>query len=49
MLALLRFLFKLACLTLVLAFISSIGMAWLFTHPEVKTVAQLFHSKPVRD
>ena len=37
MLAVLRFLVKLAALAAVGAFISSIGMAWLFAHPEVKT------------
>ena len=37
MLALLRFLVKLACLALVLAFFSSIGMAYLFAHKEITT------------
>lgn len=49
MLYLIRFLVKLACIVLVLAFFGSIGMAWLFAHPEVKTFTQLFHTKPARN
>ena len=37
MFGLLRFLLKLAALGAVLAFFGSIGMAYLFAHPEIKT------------
>ena len=37
MLSLLRFLVKFALVALVVAFASSIGMAYLFAHPEIKT------------
>ena len=43
MLALLRFLAKLACLVLVLAFFASIGVAFLLANPQIKTFSQLFH------
>ena len=43
MLALLHFLVKLACLVLVLAFVASIGVAYLLANPQIKTFSQLFH------
>ena len=46
MLSLLRFLFKLACLVLVLAFIGSVGIGYLFANPQIQTVSQLFHLQP---
>ena len=42
MLALLRFLFNLALIALGFAFLSAIGFGYLFAHPEVKTISQLF-------
>lgn len=41
MLSLLRFLVKCALIALVVAFLSSIGMAFLFAHPEIKTFSQI--------
>ena len=40
MLSLLRFLVKCALIALIVAFFSSIGMAWVFAHPEIKTFSQ---------
>lgn len=41
MLALLRFLVKCALIALVVAFFSSIGMAYLWAHPELKSLSQI--------
>ncbi|MET4073624.1 ABC-type molybdate transport system permease subunit [Hymenobacter sp. UYCo722] len=43
MLYLFRFLVKIACIALVLAFIFSISIAWLFAHPEVTTKSTKSH------
>ena len=46
MLTLLRSLIKLALIALVFAFVAAIGGGFLFAHPEIKTLSQLFHLHP---